>query len=455
MRPAVAHKVREPRGAPVPGPRSLAVVHASELLTLRGPRRPRTGEEASDLGIVADGAVYAEGDRIADVGTTEEVLRRHPHPQSVLDATGRAVLPGFVDAHTHAIFGGSRAREIEWKAEGLSYAQIAAQGGGILQTVRATRDAPEADLARTGAERFLTFLSFGTTTVEVKSGYGLRTPDEVKMLRATREAARTAGVEIVPTFLGAHAVPPEFQGRTDAYVGLLASEMLPAVAAAGLATFCDVWVDAGYFSADHARVLLGRAGELGLAGKVHADDLGDAGGAALAAEVHAVSADHLLYASDAGLAAMSAAGTIGVLIPATSLASRTAYADGRRLFAAGVPVALATDFNPNCWCESMQLVIALACHRNGLRPAQAITAATINAAFAVGRGDAVGSLEVGKFADLVVLDSPSHRDLAYRFGGNLARAVVAHGRIRRGRELLRGPVGLPGAAGSAQASNKR
>ncbi len=455
MRPAVAHKVREPRGTTAPVPRSLAVVHASELLTLRGPRHPRTGEAASDLGIVPDGAVYVEGDRIVDVGPTSDVLRRHPVPQTVLDATGRAVLPGFVDAHTHAVFGGSRAREIEWKAQGLSYAQIAAQGGGILHTVQATRDASESELARTGAERFLTILSFGTTTVEVKSGYGLRTADEVKMLRAAQEAGRTAGLEVVPTFLGAHAVPPEFQGRTDAYVDLLMSEMLPAVAAAGLAAFCDVWVDAGYFSADQARSILRKAADLGLAAKVHADDLGDAGGAALAAEVHAVSADHLLHASDAGLAAMAAAGTIGVLIPATSLSSRTAYADGQRLFAAGVPVALATDFNPNCWCESMQLVIALACHRNGLLPAQAITAATINAAFAVGRGDEVGSLEVGKFADLVVLDSPSHRDLAYRLGGNLARAVVARGRIRRGRELLRPRTVAPGAAGLAQASNKR
>ncbi len=455
MRPAVAHKVRPPRGEAPAGPRSLAVVHASELLTLRGPPVPRIREAASELGIIADGAVYIEGDRIVDVGTTDEVLRRHPRPQNVLDAAGRAVVPGFVDAHTHAVFGGSRAHEVEWKAQGLTYAQIAAQGGGILHTVQATRDASESELTRSAAERFLTFLSFGTTTVEVKSGYGLRTADELKMLRAAHEAARSAGIGFVPTFLGAHAVPPEFSGRTDAYVDLLVSEMLPAVATARLADFCDVWVDAGYFSTDQARSLLGKASGLGLRAKVHADDLGDAGGAALAAEVHAVSADHLLYASDAGLSAMGTAGTIGVLIPATSLSSRTAYADGKRLLSAGVPIALATDFNPNCWCESMQLVIALACHRNGLLPAQAITAATINAAFAVGRSAEVGSLEPGKFADLVVLDSPSHRDLTYRFGGNLALAVIAHGRIRRGRELLRPPSGPGVRSGTDQPSNNR
>ncbi len=437
MRPSPPHKVRAVRGEGLRVPRSLLVVHASELLTLRGPPVPRIGEAASDLGVIEDGAVYIEGDRIVDVGRSEEVLQRHPDAETLLDATGRAVVPGFVDAHTHAVFGGSRAREIEWKAQGLSYVEIAARGGGILDTVRATREASEDELARTVVERFLTFLEFGTTTVEVKSGYGLRTPEELKMLRAARDASRRAGISVVPTFLGAHAVPPEFQGKTDDYVEQLTSDALPAVTAAGLAEFCDVWVDAGYFSADQAKRLLGRARSLGLRAKVHADDLGDAGGAALAAEVSAVSADHLLYSSDAGLAAMAHAGTVGVLIPATSLASRTAYADGRRLIAAGVPVALATDFNPNCWCESMQLVIALACHHNGLLPAQAITAATINAAFAVGRGREVGSLEPGKAADLVVLETPDPVDLAYRLGGNLARAVVARGRIRRGRELTR------------------
>ncbi len=437
MRPAQAHKIRAVRGEAVPAARSLAVVHAGQLLTLKGPRGPRAREAASELGIIEDGAVYAEGERIVDVGTTAEVLTRHPRAATTLDASGRVVLPGFVDAHTHTIFAGSRAQEVEWKAQGLSYAEIAARGGGILHTVRATREASEADLMRIGLDRLLTFVSFGTTTVEVKSGYGLQTAEELKMLRAAADAARTAGVDVVPTFLGAHAVPPEFAGRSDAYVDLLVSETLPAVSLARAASFCDVFVDDGYFTAAQGKRILEKATSLGLRPKVHADELADTGGAALAAEVRAVSADHLLHASDAGIEAMAQAGVIATLLPATSLASKMPYADGRRLLAAGIPVALGTDFNPNCWCESVPLVIALACHHNGLLPAQAITAATINAACAVGRGDEVGTIERGKLADLVILDAPTYHHLGYRLGGDLAEAVVKRGRVRKGRALAR------------------
>ena len=437
MRPAQPHKIRAVRGEAVPVARSLLLVHASELLLLRGPKAPRAREAASELAILEDGAVYSEGERIVDVGTSAEVMARHPRAATILDASGKVVLPGFVDAHTHAIFAGSRAQEVEWKAQGLSYAEIAARGGGILHTVRATREASEADLARIGLERLLTFVSLGTTTVEVKSGYGLRTQDELKMLRAAADAARTAGVDVVPTFLGAHAVPPEFEGRSDGYLDLLISETLPAVALARSAAFCDVFVEEGYFSAAQGRRLLQKAASLGLPAKVHADELSDTGGAALAAEVHAVSADHLLHASDAGIEAMAQAGVIATLLPATSLASRMPFADGRRLVAAGVPVALGTDFNPNAWCESMQLVIALACHHNGLLPAQAITAATVNAAHAVGRGDEVGTVERGKLADLLVLDAPSYHHLGYRMGGDLVEAVVKRGRVRKGRALTK------------------
>ena len=424
MRPAQAHKIRAVRGETAAVPRSLAVVHASQLLTLRGPRGPRTREAASELGIIEDGAVYVQGEEILDVGTTAEVLTRHPHPGTTLDASGKVVLPGLVDAHSHAIFAGSRAQEVEWKAQGLSYAEIAARGGGILHTVRATREASEADLARIGLERLLAFVSAGTTTVEVKSGYGLRTADELKMLRAAAEASRTSGVDVVPTFLGAHAVPPEFEGHSDAYLDLLVSETLPAVTLARAASSCDVFVEEGYFTAAQGRRLLEKAAALGLRARVHADELSDSGGALLAAEVHAISADHLLHASDAGIEALAQAGVIATLLPATSLASRMPFADGRRLVAAGISVALGTDFNPNAWCESMQLVIALACHHNGLLPAQAITAATVNAAYAVGRGDDVGTLERGKLADLLVLDAPTYHHLGYRLGGDLAEAVV-------------------------------
>ncbi len=437
MRPAQAHKIRAVRGEGVPAPRSLLVVHANELLTLRGPRGPRTRDAASNLEIVEDGAVYAEGERIVDVGTTQDLLQRHPHAGTTLDASGKVVVPGLVDAHTHTIFAGSREREVEWKAQGLSYAEIAARGGGILHTVNATREASEPDLVRIGLDRLLTFVSYGTTTVEVKSGYGLNTQEELKMLRAAAEAGRAAGVDVVPTFLGAHAVPPEFAGRTDAFVDLLVSESLPAVSMARAAAFCDVFVEEGYFTADQARRILTKASSLDLRPKLHADELSDSGGASLAAELRAVSADHLLHVSEAGIDALAGAGVIATLLPATSLASRMPFADGRRLLAAGVPVALGTDFNPNCWCDSMQLVIALACHHNGLLPAQAITAATINAAWAVGRGDEVGSIERGKLADLLVLNAPTYRHLGYRLGGDSAEAVVKRGRIRKGRALTR------------------
>ncbi len=429
MMPAKAHKVRATRGEKAAAPGTLVVEHATELLTLRGPPGPRAGAAAAELGIVEDGAVYVEGDRIVDVGTASDVQSRHPRADVRIDAAGCVMMPGFVDAHTHTVFAGSREHEVEWKARGLGYAEIAARGGGILSTVRATRDASEDELVRTGSKRLRSMLASGTTTLEVKTGYGLRTDDEVKMLRATARAASLAGVDVVSTFLGAHAIPPEYDGRPDAYVDLVSGEMLEAVQATGLATFCDVFVDEGYFTPEQARRILEKAKVAGLLPKIHADELAETGGAALAAELSAVSADHLAHASGDGIDAMARAGVIGVLLPATSLASRLPFADGRRLVAAGVPVALGTDFNPNCWCESLQLAAALACHHNGLVPAEAIVASTINAAHAVGRAGDVGSLEPGKQADLLVLDIPSHRHLGYRIGGNAVRTVVKRGRV--------------------------
>src|SRR5438874_1747560 len=264
---------------------------------------------------------------------------------------------------------------------------------------------------------------------------GDRTVDELKILRAIAGAGRIAGLDVVPTFLGAHAIPSEFDGRPEAFVDLVAGEMLEAVLSDRLASFCDVFVDGGYFSADQARRILTKARDAGLRPKVHADELSDAGGSALAADVHAVSADHLNHASPEGVEAMSREGVIAVLLPATSLASHLPFADGRRLVAAGVPCAIGTDFNPNTWCESMQLVIALACHHDGLLPAEAITAATINAAHAIGRERDVGSLESGKLADLLILDIPSWRHLGYRMGGNAVETVVKRGRVFDRRRL--------------------
>ncbi|HKW43026.1 MAG TPA: imidazolonepropionase [Thermoplasmata archaeon] len=397
---------------------------------MAGPPDPRTHELAAEMGLIEDGAVYIEGERVVDVGRTSEVVARHPQADTQIDATGKVVLPGFVDPHTHAVFAGSREREVEWKAQGLTYAEIAARGGGILETVQATRKASEADLARIASDRLRTMMGFGTTTVEVKSGYGLRTDDELKILRAAAKAGALAKLDVISTFLGAHAVPPENTGKTDAYVDLVAGEMLDAVVSAGIAAFCDVFVDDGYFTSFQGRRILEQASQSGLRPKVHADELKDTDGASLAADVGATSADHLLHSSSDGIDAMARRGVIGVLLPSTSLTSHLPFADGRRLVAAGVPVALGTDFNPNTWCESMQLVIALACHHTGLVPAEAIVAATINAAHAVGRGADLGGLERGKQADLVVLDVPSYRHLGYRVGGNAVHTVIKSGRIR-------------------------
>jgi len=432
MRRVQAHKIRATRDERAAEPRSLLVVHAAELLTLQGPAGPRRGEGAEELGLIEDGALFAEDERIVDVGPTSDVLARHPHASVKIDATGQTVLPGFVDAHTHAVFAGSREHEVEWKAQGMGYREIAARGGGILHTVRATREASEEQLARTATERFRSMLAFGTTTIEVKSGYGLRTEDELKTLRAAAKAGEAAGVDVVRTFLGAHAIPPEFEGRAEAYVELVAGDMMDAVASSRLATFCDVFVDDGFFTADQARRILNRAKSAGLGGKIHADELADTGGAALAAEIGATSADHLLHASTAGIDALARTSVVGVLLPATSLVSHLPFADGRRLIAAGVPIALGTDFNPNCWCESAQLTIALACHHNGLLPAQAVVAATINAAYAVGLASDVGSLEPGKLADLLVLGVPSYRHLGYRVGGNVVRVVIKRGAVQLG-----------------------
>jgi len=282
------------------------------------------------------------------------------------------------------------------------------------------------------AERFRSMLAFGTTTIEVKSGYGLRTDDELKILRAAAQAGQEVGVDVVRTFLGAHAIPPEFEGRAADYVEHVAGDMMDAVASSRLASFCDVFVDDGFFTADQGRRILTQAKSAGLGAKVHADELADTGGAALAAEIGAASADHLLHASSEGIDALARTSVVGVLLPATSLVSHLPFADGRRLIAAGVPVALGTDFSPNCWCESPQLTIALACHHNGLLPAEAVVAATVNAAYAVGRGAEVGTLEPGKLADILVLGIPSYRHLGYRIGGNAVQVVIKRGAVQVG-----------------------
>ena len=428
------HKVLAPRGT---GPRapqelptpSLLILHAQELVTLAGDPRPRRGKEMRDLRIIPDGALYAADGVIRDVGESTALAATHGDAGQVIDATGKTVVPGFVDAHTHLVFAGSREHELEWKAQGMTYGEIAARGGGILDTVAKTRAATEETLYQSARARLDAMVGHGTTTVEAKTGYGLTIPEEMKLLKVLERLEESHPATVVPTFLGAHAIPPEYGGRADAYVDLLARELLPSVAAKTTARFCDVFVQDGYFTGDQARRLLSEAERLGLSGKVHADEFSDGGGAALAAELGATTADHLIYASDDGIRKMAERGTIAVLLPASSLASRIPFARARHFVEMGVPVGLGTDFSPNCWTESMSLVVSLAAHQLGLSPAEALTAATINAAYAVGLGGEVGSLEVGKRADALVLNAPDHRHLAYRIGGRLVETVVKEGRV--------------------------
>ncbi|MGE5675152.1 MAG: imidazolonepropionase [Mycobacterium leprae] len=425
----------------------LLVINAGELVTMAG--GVRSGQRLKETATIPDGAVAAHRGRIVAVGPAQTVLHAvdtTPETQ-VVDARGKAVVPGFVDSHTHLCFAGDRAHEFVMRLQGATYMEIAAAGGGITATVKATREASEADLVKNGLRWLNAMALGGTTTVEAKSGYGLTTGDELKMLRAIRAMADQHPLDVVPTFLGAHEIAPEFRRDPEGYVSLLCEEMLPTVARANtglqqppLAVFCDVFTEKGVFSVAQSRRLLMAAKALGFQLKVHADELSDLGGAAMAAELGAVSADHLLYASDRSLEAMSRAGTVAVCLPGTAFClMNTPYANARRMVDLGLTVALATDFNPgSCPLYSMPFAMTLACMKMGLDPAEALAAATINGAAAIGLADRVGSLEVGKQADMVVLDAPSYRHIPYRLGQGVVASVIKRGRLLldQGRSML-------------------
>jgi len=347
---------------------------------------------------------------------------------TVIEAAGKTVLPGFVDCHTHTVFAGARAFELDMKLRGASYRDIAEQGGGIGYTVRHTREASRRELVEQSRRRLDVMLRHGTTTAEIKSGYGLDTATELKILEVARQLGEAHAVDIVPTFLGAHAVPPGMEKKD--YIQQVVEDMMPRVAEQELAVFCDVFCEDGYFTLDETRCILQAGKEHGLKPKIHADEFTDIGGAALAAELGATSADHLLMASPEGIEAMAAAGVTPVLLPAVPFSMmQERYADARAMLDAGLPVALATDLNPNCWTENMQLVIQLACFQMGMTPREAIEGATINAARALGIEKQVGSIETGKRADLLVIDAPSHQFIPYHFGVNLVETVVKAGAV--------------------------
>jgi len=411
----------------------LLIVNASELLTLASGGSLRRGPDMNDLGLIPGGAVAIRDGLIVSVGPTDE-LRRTFRAERTLDAGGRVVMPGFVDPHTHLVYAGHRADEFEMRLRGASYMEIMAAGGGIMNTVRATRAASVDDLVRESMPRLRRMLEHGTTTAEAKTGYGLTTADEIKMLHAIAALNRAQPVELVPTFLGAHAIPAEYKGDAEGFVRLVADEMLPAVAAlpADLRPrFCDVFCEDGAFTLEQSRRILEKARALGLGLKIHVDEFKALGGTALAVELGAVSADHLVATPEHEVRLLAQSDVIAVSLPGTPFGlGHREYTPARALVAQGGALALATDLNPGtCPCESMQFIIALACRAMRLTPAEAIVAATINAAHAIGMGHRVGSLEAGKQADILILDVPTYRMLAYRFGTNMVRVVIKRGTV--------------------------
>jgi imidazolonepropionase len=409
---------------------SLAIVNCSQLVTLAGPARPRVGAELRELSIIDDGALLVRGSRVDKAGTRSEIEKLITSDCEVIDAGGRIVLPGFVDAHAHPVFAGTRADEFEERAAGATYQEIAARGGGIKSTVRATRAAAAADLFESGKRYADWFLRGGTTTVEAKSGYGLTLDDELKILRTIKQLDQDLPLRYVPTFLGAHDIPAEFSQSRDKYVALVIEEMLPAVAREELAEYCDVFCEAKVFSTAEARKILSAARKLGFGLRIHADQLSLSGGAKLAAELRTATADHLEHTDPAAIAALQSAGVQPVLLPASVYAlGSNRYPAAREMIAAGLAVVLATDFNPGSSpTPSMLQVLSLAATQLKMTAAESITAATINAAYSLNRGKRLGSLEAGKSADFVIHDCNDYRELSYFFGIEHARQVYIGGR---------------------------
>lgn len=416
---------------------NLILHSARQLITCAGQGSPKRNAALQDVGQLDDGALVIADGRIVAVGHSAEILREYAADQ-VIDATGKVVCPGFVDAHTHAVYAGTRLDEFELRSRGASYMDILAAGGGILNTMQATRDASPDALIDSSSARLDEILRLGTTTVEIKTGYGLDSATEMKMLDVIASVAERHPVDIVPTFLGAHAVPPTYKNRADDYAELVASEMLPQAAAwyreSSFARqgrpFCvDVFCEAGAFDVVQSRRVLEAGRALGMGIRAHVDEFTALGGLTLAVELGALTVDHLDVTSAAEIARLANSGTIGVIMPAVNLhLGSTHFADARAMIDAGAAIALATDLNPgSAPCFSMPLVMALACRYQKLRPAEALNASTLNAAYAAGMGEVVGSLEVGKQADVLILNTPDYRQIMYQLGGNLVETVIKRG----------------------------
>lgn len=406
------------------------ICHASELVTCKG-TGPKHGKEMKEIGLIKDGAVVIHDDKIVKVGTTAELEKTiNPEEYTVIDASGKTVLPGFVDSHTHFIFGGYRADEFSWRLRGDSYMSIMERGGGINATVQMTREASLGELKEAGKDRLKRMLEFGVTTVEGKSGYGLDADTELKQLRAMKELDREQPVDIVTTFLGPHSVLPEYKGKEREFLTEMLTKVMPKVREEGLAEFADIFCEKNVFSVEDSRYYLTEAKKMGFKLKIHADEMVQFGGAELAAEVGAVSADHLLQASDQGIADMARAGVISTALPATAFCLKEDFARARRMIDEGAAVAIASDLNPgSCFTNSIPLLIALSCIYMGLSIEEVITALTINGAAAVDRAGEIGSIEEGKKADILFLAYPSIHFLPYHTAINLVETVMKNGEI--------------------------
>jgi len=417
----------------------LVIRNIGELLTMKGVDNPVVAPVAADLGIIKRGEVAVKDRKILYVGPKDSPEYAVGPQTMIIDAENKVVCPGFVDSHTHAIFAGTREDEFLMRLQGKSYAEIQAAGGGIVKTVRATRMASEEKLREAVKRNIFKLSRYGSTTAEIKSGYGLNTEEEIKLLRVIKEVALETDILIVPTLLGAHVVPPEYTSRRRKYVELVAKDMVPMVHENHLATFVDVYVDADAFAVEEAREILTAARDYDMPRKLHADEMADDHGAELAAEMGCVSADHLIWSSEKGMKAMAKEGVIATLMPGSVLSlGRSRFADARGFIDHGVPVALATDYNPGtCMCPNMLLIMALGCLHMKMTAEEVLVAATINGAAAINRASQTGSLRAGKDADLLVLDIDTYRELPYRFGENFARYVVAGGGVIKAPKVFK------------------
>lgn len=408
---------------------NLLIKNIKQLVTVSTKGKPyKSGTEMRDLGIIENAAVMIQDGLFSWIGPSTKLSQEPDDSIDTIDASDLIALPGFVDSHTHTVFAGSRENEFALRTEGKSYQEIAASGGGILSTVSATRETSKKELKKLASRHLDTMLKQGTTTVEIKSGYGLNEDAEIKLLYIINELGDEGLMNIVPTFLGAHAIPEEFKENPDGYVDLICQRLLPYVANHKLAKFCDAFCESGYFSIEQCRRIFETAKSLGLGIKIHADQLSQIGASRLAVEMGAISADHLEKIDDAGISALKQSGTIAVILPGTSFFLNCEYAPARKIIDSGIPLAIASNFNPgSCMSHSMPLMMTIACTQMSLTPEEAICAATINGAAALGLSNTLGSIEAGKQADIVLFNVPNYRYLMYHYGIDHVAKLIKHG----------------------------